>query len=338
MLAVVLTSVAAAAQIRSTPQSSGVTVRLRGVSAVSDTAAWASGQNGTVLRTTDAGATWQTLFVPGAEKLDFRDVDAIDEYAAYALSIGPGEASCIYKTVDGGRNWTLAFKNDDPQAFFDAMAFWNADKGVAVSDSVDGRFVILLTTDGGKTWTRAPAEGLPPALPGEGAFAASGTNVAVVGASHVWIGTGAGPAARVLRSKDAGRTWAVATTPLPAGPSSGIFSVAFRDERHGIVVGGDYKKENEAVDSAVTEDGGATWTSVQGFSGFRSAVAYVPGAASRTLLAVGPTGADISTDDGRTFARIDSPGFHALSLSPKGGAAWAVGEGGRIAGLAGWSR
>ena len=329
---------AGAATVISTPQSSGVTVRLRGVVAVSDSAAWVSGANGTILRTSDAGATWQAQAIPGAEKLDFRDVDAIDERVAYALSIGPGEASCIYKTVDGGRSWQLSFKNDDPKAFLDAMAFWNAQRGVAVSDSVDGRFVILLTSDGGKTWTRAPALGLPPALPNEGAFAASGTNVAVFGTSHVWIGTGASSAARVLRSKDGGRTWAVSTTPLPAGPSAGIFSIAFRDESHGIVVGGDYKKEGEAVANAVTDDGGVTWQLAAGFPGFRSAVAYVPGVAPPALLAVGPTGADLSTDDGRTFSRIESPGFHALSVSPKGGAAWAVGEGGRVARLQGWSR
>ncbi len=338
MIALVLLGAGATVSVVPTPQSSGVTARLRGVSAVSDTAAWASGANGSVLRTTNAGTTWQLLPIPGADKLDFRDIDAIDENIAYALSIGPGEASCIYKTIDGGRNWTLSFKNDDPKAFFDAMAFWNAERGVAVSDSVDGRFVILLTSDGGKTWTRAPAQGLPPALPNEGAFAASGTNVAVIGTSHVWIGTGAGSAARVLRSKDGGRTWAVSTTPLPAGPSSGIFSIAFRDERNGIVVGGDYKKESEAAENAVTDDGGATWKIAAGFPGFRSAVAYVPGAGSPTLLAVGPSGADYSADAGRTFSRVESSGFHALSISPKGGAAWAVGEAGRIARLEGWSR
>ena len=110
---------------------------------------------------------------------------------AWALSIGPGEASRIYKTTDAGTHWSEQFVNRDPQAFLDAMAFWNASSGVAVSDSVDGRFVILITRDGGSTWTRVPPESLPPALPNEGAFAASGTNVTVVPPGDVWIGTGA---------------------------------------------------------------------------------------------------------------------------------------------------
>ena len=144
------------------------------------------------------------------------------------------------------------------------MAFWDADHGIAVSDSVDGAFVIITTDNGGRTWTRVPADRLPPALPNEGAFAASGTNVTVFGRDHVWFGTGAAARARVLRSADRGRTWQIAETPLAAGQTSGIYSIAFRDARHGVVVGGDYSKETEAVDNvAVTDDGGATWTLVK---------------------------------------------------------------------------
>ncbi len=328
---VVSAAAAAAAASQWTPQSSGVAVRLRGVSAVSDTVAWASGQNGTVLRTVDGGVSWRAMTIPGAEKLDLRDIDAFDDRVAYALSIGPGNASRIFKTTDGGAHWETQFVNQDPEAFFDAMAFWDAARGIAMSDSVDGRFVIVSTDDGGRSWKRVAPERLPPALPNEGAFAASGTNVAVWGSDHVWIGTGAASAARVLRSSDGGRTWAVATTPLLAGPSSGIFSTAFRDALHGIIVGGDYKKESEAIgNAAVTSDGGATWTLVKGLSGFRSAVAYLPGSPA-SLLAVGPTGSDCSADDGRSWTAIEGPGFHAVSLARRGRAGWGVGESGRIA-------
>jgi photosystem II stability/assembly factor-like uncharacterized protein len=315
-----------------TDQPSGVVARLRGVSAVSDNVAWASGSAGTMLRTTDGGATWQSLSIPGAEKLDFRDVDAVSEQIAYVLSIGSGESSRIYKTIDGGRAWTLQFTNADPKAFFDAMAFWDAERGIAFSDSVDGQLVILRTADGGASWSRVPAAGLPPALDNEGAFAASGTNVAVYGRDHVWIGTGAAAVARVLRSVDGGRTWTAAATPLAAGPSSGIFSIAFRDADHGIVVGGDYRKENEAIDNAaITNDGGRTWTKVTGLSGFRSVVSYLPGASTLTLIAVGPQGADHSTDDGRTWTPLaGSSGLHTFAFAKQGRAGWGAGENGRI--------
>ncbi len=319
-----------------TDQPSGVTARLRGVSAVSDRVAWASGSAGTVLRTEDGGSTWQTLTIPGAEKLDFRDIDAVTEQVAYVLSIGSGESSRIYKTIDGGRTWSLQFTNADPKAFFDALAFWDADRGIAFSDSIDGQLVILRTDSGGRAWTRVPVAGLPPALDNEGAFAASGTNVAVYGRDHVWIGTGAAAVARVLRSVDGGRTWAAAATPLGAGPSSGIFSIAFRDADHGIVVGGDYRKENEAIDNAaITSDGGRTWTKVTGLSGFRSVVSYLPGAPTPTLIAVGPQGADQSIDDGRTWTPLaGASGLHTFSFAKQGRAGWGAGEKGKIAKLA----
>ena len=136
-------------------QTSGVTARLRGVSAVSEQVAWASGAESTVLRTVDGGTTWQKLTVT-SETLDFRDVDAIDAQTAYALSIGNGPASQIYKTTDAGKTWTLQFKNEDPKTFLDAMSFWDANNGIVFGDSVDGQFYILTTTDGGRRWSRVP--------------------------------------------------------------------------------------------------------------------------------------------------------------------------------------
>jgi photosystem II stability/assembly factor-like uncharacterized protein len=312
-------------------QTSGVTTRLRGISAVSARVAWASGANGTLLRTTDGGKSWMKLTAPaGAEKLDFRDIDAVGESVAYALSIGSGETSRIYKTRDGGATWDLQFANKDPKVFLDAMAFSDANRGFAFSDSVDGQFVILSTVDGGASWNRVPADRLPPALADEGAFAASGTNVAVFG-THVWIGT---TKSRVLRSTDSGRTWTVIQTPIATGEATGIFSVAFKDANHGVVVGGDYTKESQAGDNAAfTTDGGVTWTLAKGISGFRSAAAWLPG--TRSMLAVGPAGADWSTDDGRSWTAVPltgtPAGFDTLSFAPGTGFGWASGAGGRIA-------
>jgi photosystem II stability/assembly factor-like uncharacterized protein len=312
-----------------TPQTSGVTARLRGVSAVNDRVVWASGANGTILRTTDGGERWQKLGVPpDAAALDFRDIDAVDERTAYALSIGNGAASRIYKTVDAGATWTLQFTNTDEQAFFDAMAFWNAARGVAFSDSVDSQFVVVMTANGGRTWTRVDQKALPPALPNEGAYAASGTNVAVIGDRHVWIATSTG---RVLHSADGGQSWTVSAMPLATGQSAGPFSIAFRDATHGVSVGGDYRQEGAAVDNAaITVDGGRTWQLVKGLSGFRSVVRYVPRQKTPTILAVGPSGADLSTDDGRTWQAIDGQGFDAFSFAPSGVVGWGTGSGGRI--------
>lgn len=331
-VAVALAIAAPAAQppvVQWQPQTSGVTVRLRGVSAVSPTVGWASGASGTVLRTTDAGTTWQRLTVPGAEALDFRDIDATDARTAHVLSIGTGAASRIYQTTDAGTTWTERFANTDPQAFFDAMTFADADHGVAVSDSVDGRFVILLTTNGGRTWTPVPAASLPPALPGEGAFAASGTNVAMSGPQHLWFAT---TKSRVVRSTDGGRTWTVHQTPIATGEATGIFSVAFRDTRHGVVVGGNYSQERATgANAAVTSDGGVTWTLAPspGVGGFRSAVTWLPSV--RAWLAVGPAGSDRADEAAGAWTPAGGDGYDAVSVHAASGTGWATGAGGRIA-------
>ena len=126
------------------------------------------------------------------------------------------------------------------------MSFWDAAHGIVIGDSIAGQFCIMTTEDGGRHWQRVPSSALPPALPNEGAFAASGTNIAVLGKSDAWIGVGAATKARVLRTHDRGRTWRVAETPLVAGASAGIFSVAFRDAKHGVIVGGDYTNSRVA--------------------------------------------------------------------------------------------
>jgi photosystem II stability/assembly factor-like uncharacterized protein len=303
------------------------------VSAVSERVAWASGAGSTVLRTEGGGLNWQKLNVT-TEALDFRDIDAIDTQTAYTLSIGNGPASRIYKSSDACKTWNLQFKNDDPKAFLDAMSFWDANHGIVFGDSVDKQFYILTTSDGGRTWSRVPTANLPPAQENEGAFAASGTNIAVFGKSHAWIGTGAAAKSRVLRTVDGSRTWQVADTPLASGQSSGIFSIAFRDAKHGVIAGGDYRKEQEAPDTlAVTSDGGVTWTLVKGLSGFRSVVAYVPGLKTPTLIALGPSGGDYSTDDGRTWKPIDGPGFDTFSFAPGKQLGWGAGAEGKIAQL-----
>ena len=145
------------------------------------------------------------------------------------------------------------------------------------------------------------------------------------------------PSARVLRTADGGITWAVSATPIPAGPTAGIFSIAFRDARHGIIVGGDYKKETQALaNAALSQDGGATWTVVSppGLAGFRSAATYVEARGLRRVLTVGPSGVDQSSDGGQRWTPLPHPGFHAVAFPRHGRVGWAVGEGGLIARIA----
>jgi photosystem II stability/assembly factor-like uncharacterized protein len=306
------------------------------LSVVNDRVAWASGTEGTVLRTADGGATWRVVRVRGADSLDFRDVEAFDDRRAYVLSIGKGGASRIYKTVDGGDTWTMQFTNPDTAAFYDCIGFWNAERGLAVSDPVRAHFPVIGTSDGGASWRALASARLPAAIPGEGAFAASGTCLVVGLPGDVWIASGGGSRARVYRSRDHGRSWHVAATPIRSGaPPRGIFSLAFAGRRHGVAVGGDYQSPGDTTANvALTDDGGATWRLPAGRpGGYRSSVAYVPGTGGRTFVAVGTSGSDYSVDGGETWVAIDTTGFNAVALArgPGGVAGWAVGSRGRVA-------
>lgn len=322
-----LASCTALASAQWQTQTSATEADFRGLSVVSPTVAWVSGTRGTYGRTTDAGKTWHVGQVPGAEKLDFRDVEAFGPATAYLLSAGPGAESRIYKTTDAGKNWTLQFKNAEPKAFFDALAFWDEQHGIALSDPVNGRFLLIATDDGGATWKPLPEKSRPEALPGEGAFAASGTCLVTHGAKDVWFCTGGAKVARIFHSPDRGQTWTAADTPLRAGvESAGCFGIAFRDRKNGILVGGDYKKPDDATATLVTtDDGGKTWQPVAQAPPFRSGVAW----AKDRWVAVGTSGSDVSAD-GVAWKPLDREKYNSVAFTATGDG-WAVGPKGRIA-------
>jgi photosystem II stability/assembly factor-like uncharacterized protein len=316
-------------------QKSGTEARLRGLAVVDSQVVWASGTGGTFTVTTDAGATWRAGTVPGAAELDFRDIHATSASRAFLLSIGDGAKSRIYATADGGKTWAIRYKNEDPKVFLDAIAFWDADHGIVMGDPVEGHFTILTTEDGGVHWSRLPADRMPAARPGEGAFAASGTCLVVGGDQTAWFGTGGAEVARVFRTVDRGRTWTVHDTPIVAGTASaGVFSLAFFDQASGVAVGGDYKQPERAEKVvARTVDGGLHWTLTEGRGpgGYRSAVAVVPGAMVPTLVAAGPTGSDVSTDGGLSWKPLGTLGFHAVNSAQPVDGGWGVGDLGRVA-------
>jgi photosystem II stability/assembly factor-like uncharacterized protein len=313
----------------------GSTARLRGLAAVSDRVAWASGTGGTVLRTVDGGRSWRSVGPPDTADLQFRDIEAFDADHAVVLAIGEGELSRVYVTGNGGRTWTETFRNTDPAAFYDCLAFFDRRHGLALSDPVDGHFRILSTKDGGRHWAVAPTTGMPAALDGEFAFAASGTCLVTAktdATGNAWFATGGGPSSRVFHTRDFGAHWSAVSTPVPSGPSAGIYSLAFRDRRHGLAVGGDFAAPTAAPDGAATSrDGGATWTVAKRVPGeYRSGAAW-RSAFGDTALAVGPTGSDVSDDGGRTWTRFDTGSFDSVECA--GHTCWASGENGRIARL-----
>lgn len=299
----------------------------RGLAVVSENVIWASGTGGTFVRSIDGGKSWKVGNVEGAEKLDFRDIEAFDENTAYVLSIGNGENSRIYKTTDGGENWKLQFKNTDEKAFFDSIAFWDEKNGMAMSDPVDGKYVLYRTTDG-ENWIKVSTVNMPSVKSGEAAFAASGTCIITEGKSRIWLITG-GMDARVFYSKDRGNSWKVANTPIVNGTAgSGIFSIAMQNKKRGVIVGGNYEKPESNIDNlAYTLNGGKTWTSSKGLTGYRSGVAFVD---KNTIIAVGSSGSDLSNDGGKTWRNLDKENYNAVQSFGRN-ATWAVGAKGLVA-------
>lgn len=310
------------AEVRILPQDSGVKVRLRGISAVNSDVAWASGREGTVLRTVDGGKHWQAIKVPGAGELDFRDVEGFDADTAVVLSIGPGEASRVYRTEDGGKSWKLALQNKDPRAFFDCMAFED-ERGWMLGDPVEGRFQIYATDNGGLDWRLLPNG--PVAEQGEAAFAASGTCILRT-QDALLIGSG-GSRARLHVLRDGRSGWRAMDSGMSRGkPEAGVFSLA-QTPFGAFAVGGDYKVE-QAPGNAAEWRLGYKRDPLLGTTaprGYRSGVACLEVTPLKCVV-VGPGGADAW--NATAWSKVSDTGYDAIDLA--GNTGWASGDEGRI--------
>jgi hypothetical protein len=308
-------------------QDSHTTASLRGIANVGGGVAWASGTEGTVLRTEDGGYLWQGCAIPpGAEKLDFRGIQAFDENTAIVMSSGKGDLSRLYKTTDGCRTWKLLFTNPDKDGFWDAIVFNDRQKGSLLGDpvSIPGQpsyaFAFFQTSDGGDTWValhqNRQLRRIYAAEADDAIFAASNSSLLVApstytspmfvtGGTHPKVFTDAQP---TFWSGPGGRPPAIVTAgnssplPLAAGKSAGAFSIA---TGHGkfVIVGGDYTKPNETKGTAAFEGNfPAFFEPYAPPRGYRSAVAYDE--KTKTWITVGPNGTDISRDDGKNWSPL----------------------------------
>jgi len=239
------------------------------------------------------------------DTLNFRS-SAIVNDTFFTLSIG--SPAFLFKDKE------LVYMEKHPAVFYDALHFWNSKEGIAVGDPIEGCMSIIITRDGGQTWQKTPCKVLPTALGGEAAFAASDTNIAIVG-DEVWIATG-GLSSRVLYSSDRGYSWKVFETPITQGlETTGIYSIDFYDALNGFAIGGDYTKpKNQHSNKIRTYDGGKTWEVVAQDQnpGYRSCVQYVPNSKGLRLVAVGFEGIDYSQDAGATWKHLSDEGFYTL--------------------------
>jgi photosystem II stability/assembly factor-like uncharacterized protein len=338
-------------------QDSGVTAGLRGIDSVDGAVAWASGTEGTVLRTIDAGAHWMKCAVPDAAKdgatLDFRGVQAWDSDTAIVMASGPGEKSRLYETKDGCKTWALLSSNDAKDGFWDALRMWTPTDGFLAGDPVDGQLFLSEAVKEQGQFVNGGFDDdygylLKVRGKGEAGFAASNSCIALGkftkkdGASRdVWFATGGSDGSRVIHLQhfNGGEPERLALSSseapmFPTSESGGIFSISFVGNLRGLVVGGDYTKPNESAGTAAwSSDGGKHWTAATILPhGYRSSVQWGGsiqkwGDRIPAWITAGTNGSDISRDDGRTWQPLDNGNWNALSLP------FIVGPKGRIARL-----
>ncbi|MGW9686665.1 WD40/YVTN/BNR-like repeat-containing protein [Flagellimonas sp. 2504JD1-5] len=227
----------------------------------------------------------------------------------FMLSIA--SPALLYKTGESGK-MELVYIEEGEGVFYDSMKFWNNFEGIAIGDTTDDCLSIIITRDGGKSWNKLPCSQLPKSTEAEGAFAASNTNIDIVG-DKVWFGTTAG---NVYSSADKGMTWKVNQTPIVKDkPTEGIYSIDFYDENLGFAIGGDYTDPNSnKKNKIITTNWGKTWNLIADGQepNYKSCVQFVPNADGKTLVAVGFTGISCSNDQGMSWKQISDESFYTL--------------------------
>ena len=238
----------------------------------------------------------------------FRSVASTKE-SYFILSIGsPAQLFRIDKAT-GAKE--IVFTDTDPNAFYDSMEFWNEQEGIAMGDPINDCLSVIVTRDGGSSWQKISCDVLPKVVEGEAAFAASDTNIKIIG-NETWIVSG-GKQSRVFYSPNKGMDWEVIATPIIQGePTQGAYTMDFYDRNQGIIYGGDYLKPGQNTNNiAITLDGGKTWNPIGNGAndGYKSCVQYVPNRGGNELLAVGFTGISYSKDGGAHWTELSKEPF-----------------------------
>lgn len=264
-------------------------------------------------RIDDLGEKKSQIFDVSSDSItpNFRSL-AVDKNKAFGLSVG--SPAYLYRLHAEAEKVKIVYQENHPKAFYDSMEFWNDQEGIAIGDPTEDCMSVIITRNGGETWTKLSCDVLPKANEGEAAFAASDTNIAIVG-DKTWVATG-GKSSRILFSPDKGKTWDVFDTPIIQGKeTTGMYSLDFYDENHGFAIGGDYTDADaNQKNKIVTNDGGKTWQVVADGSGpgYRSCVQYVPNSNAQQLVAIGFKGIDYSADAGQTWKHLSDEGFYTL--------------------------
>jgi len=294
--------------------STNAPVSLRGLYAINDAVIWASGSRGYVGLSIDGGSTWLDLSIPNATAKDFRDIHAFSQFEAIAMSAG--DSAEFYYTLDAGQSWELVYQNYKAGVFFDGMDFWEDGTGLAFSDPVDGQLVFAKSEDFGKSWNDFVPLNLPPALEGEGGFAASGTSILCVGENSVFIGLGVAEKVRIFHSADRGDNWSAIETNLQTGEYYGIYTIAQNAGGELIAMGASFSSPKAGEQSAaISKDNGTSWEVLtDGMPNvYISGLAFHP--SLKVGVAVGTEGTYISNDNGTNWVKFSDESFNSVTIT-----------------------
>lgn len=326
LLAALLTATPVAAQQITEQQLLGP-VEFRGLHAVSQKVIWASGSGGWIYHTTTGGEHWTIDTIPGASAYFLVDIWAADSLTAFVAGTKfSGGAAAIFTTTDGGRTWSRPWALERAEVFLDGIGCWDRMHCLALGDPMDGAYFLLTTEDGGATWQRISPLQLPPSLEKEGAFAASGTSLAMGPNGEAMFGTGGGPHARIFSTKDRGVTWTVTETPLPGGASAGIFGITYVP--FPLAAGGDYLLPTDSAPNvlAMILDRRDEWE-LAGRTTPMGVRWGLTGMAPNLFLAPAPTGTAIgyqTPDQGIQWRALDPKPANTASCA--GGVCWLAGR------------
>jgi photosystem II stability/assembly factor-like uncharacterized protein len=275
---------------------------------------WVFGQVGGLYHTTDGGATWSSVAVPGGPYQDIGSPTFTDPSSGTLVGQEVSSTGAVVlATADGGATWTrhpIAWPGLGDAG---ALRMFDARHGLVLMAS---RLTPIgptfdETSDGGRTWHALvlPRPAAVPAFDVAGGQLWAGPPVRIASATtavtwQVYTDpSGASPGwVAFFITSDAGRTWRQAGPIVPGG------TVAALSARHWLVISPDGVR-------AETTDGGTTWTTAVA-AGLTLPVRWL----------------QFPTDDGRGWAGVgqstvmcagpDGCGPDGLEATSDGGLTW----------------
>ena len=195
---------------------------------------------GTILHTSNSGATWERQGAGMIADGDVAGISALDPSTAWAVGSAVNGYSAIYRTTDGGQSWTrMGSQSNLPTADLFKVNALYAQHVWAV-----GPGAILHTSDAGTNWVNQVPAGFG-GLSFQGIFTPDGTNVWATGAPKDGYAT-------ILKSTDAGQSWVRQGGDAVTNVDH-LLGVAATDGNHAWAVGG---LGNNVLK---TTDGGTSW-------------------------------------------------------------------------------